>query len=131
MNWFTKSKMVLGSSVLLLLYFLSYFNQSLSLPSYYDNFCCIDDRKFNLFAVSIPLFIFTIIFIIFSEKNLTSWKKFTFIYLFIYLFIYFISPTHRVDYIWFQRETVSFFGSILYLIISLVLIFYKSFKKER
>ncbi len=122
--------MVVGAILMVLIYFISYFNRALDLPFFYKNFCCIDDRKFNLFAVFIPILIFTAIVVFLRDEKFREWKKFTFIYLFIYLFIYFLSPTQGDGYIWFQREAISFFGSILYSIISLFLIIYKSLQKS-
>src|SRR3989344_6661834 len=128
-NWFSRKRLVFISLMAVLVYFISYFNEVLNLPLFYDDFCCVDDRIFNLFAIFIPIFIFTIIFINLNEIKFTRWKKFTLIYLIIYLIIYFIVPTQGDGYIWFQKETVSFFGSILFLIVSLILILYKSLIK--
>lgn len=130
MDWFTKRKMVVGSLIMILVYIISYFNEALNLPFSYDNFCCVDDRRFNLFAIFIPIFVFTLIFTNINEIKFIKWKKFTFIYLSVYLFIYFNVPTQGDGFIWFQRETISFFGFIIYSIISLFLIIYKSLKKE-
>ncbi|MEK7471122.1 MAG: hypothetical protein AAB623_00535 [Patescibacteria group bacterium] len=130
LEWVTKKRMIFSSVVMIIIYVISYFNRILELPSFYRDFCCIDDKRVNLFLIFIPIFIFTIIFSILSETKFNVWKKFTFIYLFIYLFIYFIVPTQGNGFIWFQRETISFFGSIIYSTISLFLIIYKSFKKE-
>ena len=130
MNWFTKKRILVSSLVALCLYIISYFNRALELPDFYRNFCCMDDRMLNLFLIFIPIFIFTLIFLSLNEKKFESWKKFTFIYLIIYLIFYFIVPTQGDGYLWFQRETVSLVGSIFYLLFSLFLIVYKSFKKE-
>ena len=130
LEWVTKKRMIFSSVVMIIIYVISYLNRILELPSFYRDFCCIDDKRVNLFLIFIPIFIFTIIFSILSETKFNVWKKFTFIYLFIYLFIYFIVPTQGNGFIWFQRETISFFGSIIYSTISLFLIIYKSFKKE-
>lgn len=128
-NWLTRKKSTFVALIAVFIYFISYFNEALSLPLFYDNFCCIDDRRFNLFAIFIPIFIFTIIFTNLSEIKFTHWKKFTLVYLIVYLIIYFIVPTQGDGFVWFQRETISFFGSILYSIISLILVIYKSIKK--
>jgi uncharacterized membrane protein YhaH (DUF805 family) len=130
LSWFTKKKVIIGCLIMVFVYLISYFNETLSLPSVYKNFCCVDDRIFNLFFIFIPIFIFSVINLKLNDLGFRKWKKLTFIYLIIYLIIYFISPTHGNGYIWLQRETISFFGSILYSIISLTLIIYKLFKKE-
>lgn len=129
-DWFTKKKMIVSSLIMVFVYCASYFNEILGLPSFYDNFCCIDDRIFNIFFIFIPIFILAVINLKLNDLGFEKWKKFTFIYLIIYLIIYFVSPSQGNGYVWFQRETISFFGSILYSIISLILIIYKSIKKD-
>ncbi len=129
LNWFTRKKMVSFSIFFVFVYLLSYFNRLLKLPYFYREFCCIDDRVLNLFFIFIPIFVFTIIFVNFNDTKFLSWKKITLIYLIIFIFLYFIAPTKGDGFIWLQRETVSFLGTILYSIISFGLILYKSFKK--
>lgn len=129
-NWFTKKRMFVSSLIMVFVYVVSYFNRALDLPYVYRNFCCVDDRRLNLFLIFIAVFVFTFFFMNLNEVKFKSWKKFTFIYLIIYLIIYFISPTQGDGYLWFQREAVSFFGFVFYSTISLVLIIYKSLKKE-
>lgn len=122
--------MIASSLIMVFIYALSYFNEVLGLPTVYDNLCCIDDRRFNVFFIFLTIFIFTIIFVNLNENKFKIWKKFTFIYLLIYLFIYFLSPTQGNGFVWFQRETISFFGPVFYLFVSIILVFYKSLKKE-
>ena len=129
-NWFTRKRMLTFSLIIVILYFVSYFNRTLGMPDFYKNFCCIDDRRLNLFLIFIPIFIFSIILSRLGESKFEKWKKFTFIYLIIYLTVYFLSPTQGDGYIWLQRETISFFGAISYSAISIVLIIYKSLQKE-
>jgi len=131
MAWFTKKHTLISSLIMVFVYIVSYFNRTLNLPGFYKDFCCIDDRKLNLFLIFLPIFIFSLILFGSSELKFEKWKKFTFIYLLAYLLAYLLSPTQGEGFIWFQRETISFFGSILYLVISLILIFYKSLKKEK
>ena len=128
-EWFTKKNVLVSSIVFLFLYIVSYYNKILMLPNFYRDFCCIDDRKLNLFFIFLPIFIFTIIFINLNKRTFSSWKKFTLIYLVFYIIIYFLVPTQANGYLWFQRETISFVGSIIYSLISLILIIFKSLKK--
>ena len=130
LNWFTKKRLIYGFLIMVFVYIISYFNRALELPYFFRSFCCVDDRTLNLFLIFIPVFIFSVIFIHFDEVKFKSWEKFTFVYLLIYLLIYLLSPTQGNGYIWFQREMISFLGSIFYSIISLFLIIYKSLKKE-
>ncbi|MCC7160589.1 hypothetical protein IT399_02635 [Candidatus Nomurabacteria bacterium] len=129
-SWLTKKKIMVGALAMMLVYVVSYFNVILGLPSLYDNFCCVDDRMFNLFFIFIPIFIFTLVNLKLNDLGFEKWKKLTFIYLIMYLIVYSISPTQANGYIWFQRETISFFGSILYSVISIILIIYESLKKD-
>jgi hypothetical protein len=123
----TRKKVLYFGIISLSIFFLSYYSREIGLPSSYEKFCCLDDRIFNLFTITIPVCIFSIIF--FKNNGFEKWKKFTFIYLFTYLLIYLIVPTQGDGLIWLQRETVSFFGVIVYSLISILLISYKSLKK--
>lgn len=112
------------------LYYFSYYSVKFNLPNSYRDFCCIDDRRFNLFFIFIPILIFSILFLIF-KRNLKSFTKFTFIYTLIYTIFYFLVPTQGDGFFWLQRETISFVGSIFYSIISFIFIIYQIFQKER
>lgn len=130
LNRISNKRAFLVSVIMVLLYFVSYFNKVLELPSVYRNFCCADDRKLNLFLIFIPIFLFSFILFKLNSSVFEKWKKFTLIYLFIYIVIYLLSPTQGDGFIWFQRETVSLFGSVIYLVLSLLLILYKSLRKD-
>lgn len=129
-GWFTRKRMFVVCFLFVAVYVFSYFNSVLDLSDVYRSFCCADDRKLNLFLIFIPVFIFALISFSLNDSNFRSWKKFSFTYLLTYLIIYFLVPTSGDGFIWFQRETLSFYGSILYLVTSLILIIYKSLKKE-
>lgn len=129
MNWIIKKISLSTSFVLLLVYIVSYYNKVLELPSAYKDFCCLDDRTLNLFLIFVPLFIFTAILNSFKEKDWGIWSKFSKLYLIAYFIVYFLVPSQGDGLIWFQRETISFFGSLLYSAISLIIILYKSLKK--
>lgn len=126
-NWFTDTKMFIVGAVGLVVYFISYYNREIGLPSSYDDFCCIDDRRFNLFALLIPFFIFSVVFLLSRNRSFVTWRRFTGIYVFFYTLIYFIVPTHGDGLLWFQRETISFLGVIMYSIISFYIILPKAF----
>jgi hypothetical protein len=129
MNYFTKKIGLFTSFFLLIVYIVSYYNKILNLPSNYKDFCCVDDRTFNLFLIFVPIFIFALATHI-IRGNWSSWAKFTNIYLIFYLVVYFLVPTQGDGLIWFQRETVSFIGTSIYSLVSLVIVLYKSFKKN-
>jgi hypothetical protein len=130
LEWFTKKRVLLFSVFFLFMYFLSYSYKVFNLPEAYVDFCCLDDRKLNLFLISLPLFLFSIIYFFYNKYNFKSWFKKTLIFIILYLVLYFIVPTQGDGYIWFQRETVAFFGSVLYFIFSIILIIYYSLKKN-
>ncbi len=113
-----------------LVYIISYYARAFNLPDSYVDLCCSDDKVLNIFFIFVPFFVITIILNFIKDKNWNSWKKFTVYFFTIYFIIYFLFPTTGDGFIWFQRETVVFFGSILYSIISLILILYKYFKKS-
>lgn len=131
MNFFNRIDTLIFSVVLFFLYIISYFNNKLSLPSFYKDFCCIDDKILNVFLVSIPVLIFSILLIKSNDHKFKSWRKFTVFYLIVYLVIYLLSPTQGDGLLWFQRETISLFGFILYTLFSLFLIIYKSLRKDK
>ena len=130
MGWFTKRKTVLISLIFLIVYFVSYFNSSLGLPIEYKSFCCSDDRMLNLFFISIPIFIISFAALGLKDKTFYVWKGFTFFFILFYISLYFIVPTKGDGVLWIQRESVSFFLTILYSVVSLGLILYKSLKRE-
>lgn len=130
MNWLRRKNILVLSVFGLLLYLTSYYSRHLGLPNTYRDFCCADDRRLNLFLIFIPLSLFFIINIKSDYKKYINWARFSICFLVAYITIYFVVPTQGDGLVWFQRETVSFFGSILYSLVSLVLILYKSFKKE-
>ncbi len=99
------------------MYIASYFSRELNLPVYYENLCCVDDRTLNLFLIFIPFLIFSIISFNFNNQAILKFSKISFIYIFIYIFIYFIVPTQGDGLIWLQRETISLYGSLIYLIV--------------
>jgi hypothetical protein len=131
LDWFTRNKITAILSIMVIVYVVSYFNKILGLPYSYDNFCCVDDRVANLFLLFIPISVIYI-FVLFSQREslFLGWKKYTFFYMLLYFMVYFVVPTQGDGLVWFQRETVSFFGSVLYFLISLVVIVYKSINKS-
>ncbi len=129
-KFLTKNRVLLFSDLGLILYIVSYFSQSIDLPDRYKDFCCLDDVRLNLFLIFLPIFLFSFVFIYLSDSKFTSWKNFSLAYLVFYVILYFLVPTQGDGFLWFQRETISIIGSVLYTFISLILIIYKSFKKE-
>ena len=119
------------SFLFVVIYIISYFNRTLGLPSAYREFCCSDDRTLNLFLIFIPVFILSVLISLLKLKNSYSFIKFTLIYLIIYLIIYFLMPATPDAFFWFQKESFVFFGTIIYFLISLILIITKSIQLKK
>ena len=83
-----------------------------------------------IFSVFIPIFI-SCVFIYISKRNIFStWSVFTFVYLCIYIFILILAPEKCDAYLPICKTTSFLFLMPLYILSSLILIIYKSFKKE-
>ncbi len=113
-----------------ILYYISFNAKQLGLSRSYKDFCCADDITLNLFLIFIPLFVLSLVSFKLRKDVFDVWKKITVVYLVLFFVLYFLSPTQGNGYIWFQREMVSFFGTIVFSLISIGFILYKSLKKE-
>jgi len=134
-GWFLKKRAFFVSIILTVLFFIIYLN----IP--YNYLCirhtffyyCGEILKFFkiILMISPALLLFSVVAFKLEERVFWVWKKFTIIYLFIYLFIVVIFPWYIGDEFFnIQKAHVSIFLTIIYLIISLFLIIYKSLKKE-
>ena len=86
----------------------------------------------SIFWLTVPVFIFSIITLFTKNTAFQLWAKITnYLYIF-FIFIILLTPTstHGLDFLPIVKETVSIALAILYSIISLILILYKSFKKD-
>lgn len=83
------------------------------------------------FLISIALLPMAILASFFQEKVFLLWRKFTLIYLFIYLFSILISPSYGGDFIKIEKGTVAIFLSVLYALLSLLIITIKSWKLKK
>jgi len=86
----------------------------------------------SFFWLTVPILFFSIVVFSLKESTFKSWTKFTNYFFIISLVIILLTPTstHGLDFVPLVKETVTIFLAILYSIISLVLIIYKSLKKE-
>ncbi len=133
MEWFTKKRMLLISFLSTILFFVLYSNKLYFLCQASGVFSCGEILKFlKLFFLIAPfIFIFCVITYYLDNKVFFSLRKFTNFYLIIFFFLLLITPWYTGDeFLNLQKAHVSFLGSILYSVISLILILYKSFKKE-
>jgi hypothetical protein len=89
---------------------------------------CVSSLIFLMFAIFVPIFIFSIVTYKLKEKTFISWRNFTVGYLFIYLFLIVANPWMHADYSPFEKNTVFMTLVPLYFLISLILIIYKSIK---
>lgn len=133
-EWFSKEIILLLSIVFVFIFYYFYNNQA------YNHFCDGNYTYQNcakvvnlikLFLLITPsILFFSLINFFLSKKVFYSWKKFTFYYILLYLIIILITPWYLGDgFFNIQKFHISYLGAIIYSIISLILITYKSFKK--
>ena len=91
-------------------------------------------RKFSesIFWLTVPVFVFSIITFLVKRDTFQSWTKLTNYLFSISIVIILLTPTstHGLDFFPIVKETVTIFLAILYSIISLILIIFKSLKKD-
>jgi len=130
----TKKNLLIGSTLGVFFFFLSEFLTSKSsdlcftVGTYsYETSCRLIG---DLALIAFPILLISIFTLFFKRKEyFEAWKKFTFIYLFIYLFIALVTPWYAGDgFMNIQKEITIIALSVLYLILSSLLIIYKSWK---
>ena len=86
----------------------------------------------SIFWLVVPILVFSIITLATRKDTFLSWKKFTNYFFIISVIIVLITPTstHGLDFVPLVKETVTIALASLYSVISLIIIFYKSLKKE-
>ena len=91
-------------------------------------------RKFSesIFWLTVPILVFSVITFTLKKSIFLSWARTTNYLFCIFIVIILFTPTstHGLDFFPIVKETVTIVLAILYSVISLVLIIYKSFKKE-
>jgi hypothetical protein len=82
--------------------------------------------------MSFSVFIFSVIAVFIKENAYIAWKKFTKYFLIFSVLVILITPTstHGMDFFPIVKETVTFALALIYAVISLPLIIYKSFKNN-
>ncbi len=135
MEWFTRKKFLISALVLSIVFVFFYTNSA------YYSFCdgnylnesCGSLVKFIklLFYVFPAIFLFSVISFFVSDKAFFSWRKFTVVFFLIYLAILIVTPWYLGDaFLNLQKAHISYLGLFVYSLISLILIVYKSLKKE-
>ncbi|MDP2693239.1 MAG: hypothetical protein Q8O88_06445 [bacterium] len=86
----------------------------------------------SIFWLVVPILVFSIVTFATKKDTFISWKKITNYFFIISVIIVLITPTstHGLDFVPLVKETVTIVLASLYSIVSLILIFYKSLKKE-
>jgi hypothetical protein len=132
-GWFTKKKIFIISLLGILIQGFSRFSIDLGICSYYLSDCGKFSYIIVIFSfIFIPVFIFSLLTLKLKEHIFNFWRNFSiFIILMFFVVINFLPlNTHGLDFFPITKGTVMFFFTIIYSIISLILIIYKSLKKE-
>lgn len=140
LNFFTKNKLILISLIFVLFYPVSQYlirndsNVCINIGGqervvYWVTTCHLYMiLSFVMFAI---LFFSIILFFIKKEPIFKTWRSFTFVFFILYFIIILITPWYEGDeFFAITKSLVAIAMTILYSIISLILILYKSFKKE-
>lgn len=95
---------------------------------------CVDNW-YNIMVTAIPiipLFIFSLATYKLNERVYLTWLNFTKWWIPLSIFGILISPSYSNDWIYpIEKGTVALFFSLVYLVVSLVLILYKHFSLNR
>ncbi len=126
-DWFTRKRLLFVSFIFSILIFPAIYLADKSKSFRIEN---IYEGLIYILVFFIPVLIFTFINMFLKDQTFYSWKRITLIYLLIYSFGVIITPSHCDTYFRLCKETIFFFLIPLYIIISIILIVYKSLKKE-
>ena len=122
---------LIGSTVgagLTLLLIGIFFDTSTSICAHEITFdCTILSLILNL-LILLPVLLFSLITYKMRDEVFLPWRKFSSIYLFIYLFTVLISPWRPADFSPFAKGVDSMRMLVLYTLISITLIAYKSYQ---
>jgi len=81
-----------------------------------------------LLSLFIPIFVFDSAMFLLKEEIFLSWKKLTIFWGCIYAVLVICNPWLHADFSPFSKTSVAFFSFVFYILISLILITYKSIK---
>ena len=132
-NWFTRKRLILVGFVCSLSFLFLIPREILSKVCSTNNSICINSFNYLLLILmfGVLIFLFSIIMFFVKDYVFESWKKTLFIYLFIYLFIIIITPWYAGDgFFHIQKDLIAVGVSVFYAIFSIILILFKSLKKE-
>ncbi len=78
----------------------------------------------------VPIFIFSIIVYFLKDVAFISWRKMTGWWIIVTVILVAISPTEHADLVGFEKKTTLFLLTCFYILVSLLLIIYKSFQSQ-
>ena len=90
-----------------------------------------DDSFMAIFLVFLPFFLFSLITYKMKDNIFQTWFKFARIWVPLTILLVILSPEYGNSLLPVEKGTVSFFMSALFLIISLIIIAYKSFQNSK
>lgn len=132
-SWLTKRKVIFISLVGVIVFILSYFSKDLGICPRGVTYCSDYSKYFAVYSLPfVSVFIFSLVTFRLTETTFYLWKNFSVWAIPVSLIIITFLPmrTHGLDFVPILKGNTIFFLTILYSIISLILIFYKSLKKE-
>ncbi len=131
-EWFTKKKLVTISLYAFIIFCIFYGINMLS-SCRHEKYCSSVTEIGVIYLLPfISIFIFSLITLKLKESTFKLWKIFSFWVIPIFLIIISLLPTrtHGLDVVSIVKGTAVLFLTILYSITSLLLIIYKSIRKE-
>ncbi len=133
MNWFTRKKVLVISLVAVIIQFTSRFSVDFGICSNYSSQCGDYSYLLVIFTyIFIATFIFSLITFKLNGPSFIFWRNFSILWVSFSLIIITFLPTltHGLDFFPITKGSAMFFLTILYSVISLILILYKSLKKD-
>ena len=127
-EWFTKSKLMIFSLCIVVIFSIFYYINMLS-SCRHEKYCSLITELVVVFSLPlVSVFVFSVITYKLKESTFNLWKKFSIWAIpFIIIIVSFL-PTHASNWDYFNiaKDTVMLFFVAFYSIISLILIIYKS-----
>jgi len=133
LEWFTKKKIFLFSLLGIVSFFIAYFSIYFGICFNYPNQCNNNSELVAVYTMLfIPIFFFSLITFKLKQSTFNTWRNFSFYSILVFLILISFIPmrTHGLDYLPITKGLVSFLLTILYSVISLILVIAGSLKKN-
>ena len=133
-NWFTKEKVFFFSLIGLIVHVISKFSVDLGICSGYPSKCTDLTYLLVIFSfIFIAIFVFSLLTFKLKDTTFISWRNFSLwaIPLSLIIITFLPTQTHGLDFVPIVKGTVIIFLTILYSIISLLLVFYQFLKSRK